>query len=59
MLFVVALGAPLMAPIEEHGQFAFYQIGIASGSEGCARPDILGVYANIQHYAAWIHGKLK
>ena len=29
-------------------------IGITSWGDGCARPDTLGVYANVQFYLDWI-----
>lgn len=50
----VDLGGPLMLPVHEGGQFAYYQIGIVSYGVGCKRPDIPGVYTNVQHYAEWI-----
>lgn len=52
-------GGPLMIPVYENGTFPFYQIGIVSGSEGCAEPGILDIYANVQYYADWIHENLK
>lgn len=47
-------GGPLMLPINEGGKFPYYQIGVVSYGIGCARPNIPGVYANVQHYATWI-----
>lgn len=53
-------GGPLMVPIQDKksGKFSYYQIGIMSGSEGCAKEDILGIYVNIKKYAAWLHKRL-
>lgn len=47
-------GGPLMLPVHQDGKFPFYQIGVVSYGIGCARPNIPGVYANVQHYADWI-----
>lgn len=53
-------GGPLMLPVHENGdKFPFYQIGVVSYGAGCARVNIPGVYANVQHYADWIKNKIR
>lgn len=52
-------GGPLMIPIHEYGRFQFYQIGIVSYALGCGRPNIPGVYVNVQKFAHWIEEKLQ
>lgn len=54
-------GGPVMLPIHQaDGTFSFYQIGIISHSEGCARPNVPGVNTNVQfpEFVDWIEEKL-
>lgn len=51
-------GGPVMLPIHRNGTFPFYQIGIISHSEGCARPNVPGINTNVQYYAEWIAEKI-
>lgn len=51
-------GGPLMLPIHQNGTFSFYQIGVVSHSEGCAKPNVAGIYSNVQYFADWIEEKL-
>lgn len=52
-------GGPLMLPLpDKNGNFPFYQIGIISSADGCAKPNIPGINANVQYYADWIKKKL-
>lgn len=52
-------GGPLMLPIFANGRFPYFQIGIVSYGEGCARPKIPGVYTNVLQYTDWIIDKLR
>lgn len=52
-------GGPLMLPLENNGTFPFYQIGVVSWGEGCARPNVPGIYTNIQYHAEWIKEMLR
>lgn len=52
-------GGPLMLPLHESGKFPFYQIGVVSNGEGCAKANKPGIYANIQYYAKWLKEKLQ
>lgn len=53
-------GGPLMQPsqISDGGYHAYYQIGIASYSIGCARTDTPAVYTRVQHFLDWIEENL-
>lgn len=52
-------GGPLMLPIAgENGTFPFYQIGIVSWANGCAKPNLPGVNTNVQYFADWILRRL-
>lgn len=52
-------GGPLMLPVHENGRFPFYQIGIVSYGDGCAKRNSPGVYTNVKQYADWILEKLQ
>lgn len=52
-------GGPMMLPMYENGKFPFYQIGIVSYSDGCARPNVPAVYTNVRNYVQWIKSKLR
>lgn len=52
-------GGPLMLPIQDNGKFPFYQIGLVSYAEGCARKNLPTVYTNIGYHIDWIQKKLK
>lgn len=53
-------GGPLVLPIfSGNGKFPFYQIGIISYSDGCARANTPSVNTNVQYHAVWIKNKLK
>lgn len=47
-------GGPLMFPINNDGEFNYFQIGIVSFGIGCARSEIPGVYTSVQKFADWI-----
>lgn len=51
-------GGPLMLPIKERETYPFYQIGIISYGDGCARPNAPGINTNVAFYAGWIKEKL-
>lgn len=52
-------GGPLMLPLDENdGNFSFFQVGIVSWGNGCAKANIPGVYVNVQYYADWIKEKI-
>lgn len=51
-------GGPIMIPMHENGRFPFYQIGIVSYGDGCGRPNVPGIYTNVQKYVDWIIDKL-
>lgn len=51
-------GGPLMLPVHTNGKFPFYQIGIIAYGIGCARPNVPGMYTNLQQYMHWIDDKL-
>lgn len=51
-------GGPVMLPLHHNGSFPFYQIGVISFSEGCARPNVPGINTNVQYFADWIEEKL-
>lgn len=51
-------GGPFMLPVQENGSFAFYQIGVLSGSIGCAQPNIPVIFSSVGYYADWIKAKL-
>lgn len=52
-------GGPLMIPIQENGKFPFYQIGLISYAEGCARKNLPTVYTSVSYHIDWIQKKLK
>lgn len=37
-----------------HGNFPYYQIGLVSYAEGCARENLPTVYTSTQYHADWI-----
>ena len=45
-------GGPLVTRHSNSGGYS--AIGITSWGIGCARPDTLGVYANVAHYMDWV-----
>ena len=45
-------GGPLVTKHANTGGYS--AIGITSWGIGCARPETLGVYANVAHYLDWI-----
>lgn len=52
-------GGPLMLPIAgANGKFPYYQIGVISWADGCARPNLPGINTNVQYFASWINKKL-
>lgn len=51
-------GGPVMLPLYENGTFPFYQIGVISHAEGCAKPNVPGINTNVQYFADWIQEKL-
>ena len=51
-------GGPFMLPIDQNGTFNFYQIGVVTGSEGCAEPNIPVIFANVAYYVDWIQKKV-
>ena len=44
-------GGPLFT---QHSDTGYSVIGITSWGDGCARPNTLGVYTNLQFYMDWI-----
>ncbi|XP_067648125.1 ovochymase-2-like [Eurosta solidaginis] len=51
-------GGPLMIPETYKGDVRYYLIGVVSYGVGCARPEVPGVYASVQHYIDWILQKI-
>lgn len=51
-------GGPLMQTIFDDGYHAYYQIGIASYSIGCARTNTPAVYTRVQNFLDWIEENL-
>lgn len=47
-----------MLPLHENGTFPFYQIGVISHAEGCAKANVPGINTNVQYFAEWIEEKL-
>lgn len=53
-------GGPLMLPLREpNGTFPYYQIGLVSYAEGCARKNLPTVYTNIPYHIDWIQKKIQ
>lgn len=52
-------GGPLMLPIADNGKFPYYQIGLISYAEGCARQNLPTVYTNVSRHIDWIQKKIK
>lgn len=52
-------GGPLMLPLAAGGKFPFYQIGLVSYAEGCARKNVPTVYTSIQFHMDWIKKYIK
>lgn len=52
-------GGPLMLPVFENGKFSFVQIGIVAYGIGCGRPNIPGMYTNVQEFMHWIEEMVK
>lgn len=48
-----------MLPVHTNGTFPFYQFGIVAYGIGCARPNVPGMYTNVQQFMFWIAEKLK
>ncbi|XP_039967033.1 venom serine protease Bi-VSP-like [Bactrocera tryoni] len=51
-------GGPLMIPESYKNNVRYYLIGVVSYGVGCARPEVPGVYASVQHYVDWILEKI-
>src|SRR5581483_5590574 len=47
-------GGPFVVPA---GQGAFKQAGVVSFGNGCAKPNVAGVYVRVSRYIDWIAGK--
>lgn len=48
-----------MLPILSNGTFPYYQIGLVSYAEGCARKNLPTVYTNIPYHIDWISEKIQ
>jgi secreted trypsin-like serine protease len=48
-------GGPFVVPA---GQGAFKQAGVVSFGNGCAKPNVAGVYVRVSRYIDWIAGKM-
>ena len=47
-----------MLPLHTDGGFSYYQIGVISHSEECAKPNVPGINTNVQFFAEWIQEKV-